>query len=823
MYRYRIPKGVTSVRLRTAVLFVIIILTSISGSWAQDRMGRPPEGSQGGTITGSVVESEFEVPLQYANVILFNARTKEQVTGAMAVREGFFELKGLRPGRYYLEVKFIGYYLRTIEGITLRPPDMSIDLGKIALEQAMLPVDEIVVEAERPAIEFKIDRKVINVDKHYTATSGTAVDVLENVSSVTVDVEGNVSLRGSENFTVLIDGRPTVLEPNEALQQMSASSIENIEIITNPSAKYDPDGLSGIINIITKKGELNGSSGIINITGGLDDKYGSDFLLQYRRKGYNLLLGADYNSSTYLGTIESESRTYNDADTMIVLSSGDPSRKRERYSVRGGIELFLGPSDVLNIGLRVGGRSFESDSKLDFDEWTSDPDTHVYYTSGEAWERSGTFYSANIDYRHSFEKKGHEIDAQIDVSRREGDEDSSNELLDMEGVVTSGQWAREEGPGTRVRTKIDYTLPLGEEERFEAGYQSRIGRSEDITELYEYDPVGGDYEYRPEFSHSIDYTRDIHSLYALYLGKLGAFGYQGGLRGEYTYRFIELVGEDESFEIDRCDLFPTAHVSFEDSSGNQVMASYTRRIERTRGWYLEPFITWSDAYNVRQGNPDLEPEFIDSYELGYQRYLGLNLFSVESYYRITHNKVDRVRSVYAENVLLHTMENVGKDYMFGAEFTMSLNQLDWWNLNLMGNLYDYRIEGTLYGEPFSRSSFNWTARVNNTFKIGKSTRVQLNGMYNSETVSSQGRAGEMYMANAAVKQDFMKRKLSVTLMVRDIFSTGEHENFSEGPGFYSHRLHTRDAPIVMLTLTYNFNNFKPEREEDREEFEEQEF
>ena len=825
MRRYSIPKGVTSVRSRTAILFIFIILTSISGSRAQDRRQRPPEGFKGGTITGRVVESEFDVPLQYANVILYNARTKEQVTGAMAVKEGLFELKDLRPGRYYIDVKFIGYHLKTVEGIVLRPPDMSIDLGNIQLEQAMLPVDEIVVEAERPAIEFKIDRKVINVDKHYTATSGTAVDVLENVSSVTVDVEGNVSLRGSENFTVLIDGRPTVLEPNEALQQMSSSQIDNIEIITNPSAKYDPDGLSGIINIITKKGEFNGTSGIVNITGGMDEKYGGDFLLQFRRKGYNLVLGADYNRSTYPGSIESESMTYNDTDTTIVLSSGDPSRTRERYSVRGGIELFLGPSDILGFKMRAGGRSYESDSELDFDEWTSDSDTHLYYTSGETWERSGTFYSGNVDYRHSFEKKGHEIDAQVDVSRREGDEDSSNELIDMEGVVTSGQRAREEGPGTRVRTKVDYTLPLGEEERFEAGYQSRISRSEDITGFYEYDPVGGDYEYRPEFSHSINYTRDIHSLYALYLGDLGAFGYQGGLRGEYTYRFIEFVGEDESFEIDRWDLFPTAHVSFEDSSGNQIMASYTRRIERPRGWYLEPFITWSDAYNVRRGNPDLEPEYIDSYELGYQRYLGRNLFSIESYYRITHNKVERVRSVYEENVLLHTIENVGKDYMLGAEFTLSINQLDWWNLNLMGNLYDYRIEGALYGQSFSRSSFNWTARVNNTFKLGKSTRIQFNGMYNSETVSSQGTRGDFYMANAAVKQDFMKRKLSVTLMVRDVFSTGEHESIAEGPGFYNSRLHTHEAPIVMLTLTYNFNNFKQERERDEngEDYEEPEF
>lgn len=828
-YLYCALKGAVFLKQRTTLLVAILIVTAFNASRAQDRVPRPsgksPEGFEGGMITGRIVESEFEVPLQYANVVLYSARTKVQVTGAMAVKDGLFELKGLRPGRYYLEVKFIGYHMKTIEDITLRPPDMKVDLGAIALEQAMLPVDEIVVEAERPAIEFKIDRKVINVDKHYTAKSGTAADVLENVSSVTVDVEGNVSLRGSESFTVLIDGRPTVLEPSDALQQMSASQIENIEIITNPSAKYDPDGLSGIINIITKKGEFNGTSGIINVTGGLDEKYGGDFLLQFKRKGYNLILGGDYNRSTYPGTIESESITYDDTDSTIVLSSGDPSRTRERYSVRTGIELFLGRSDVLTFNLRAGGRSFESDSKLDFDEWTSDPDTHLYYTSDEAWERSGTFYSGNVDYRHSFEKKGHEIDAQIDVSRREGDEESSNELLDVDGIITSGQRAREEGPGTRIRTKIDYTLPLDGEERFEAGYQSRISRSEDITEFYEYDPMDGDYEYRPDFSHSIDYTRDIHSLYALYLGELGAFGYQGGLRGEYTYRFIEFVGEDESFEIDRLDLFPTIHVSLEDSSGNQVMASYTRRIKRPRGWYLEPFITWSDAYNVRQGNPDLKPEYIDSYELGYQRYLGRNLFSVESYYRITHNKVDRVRSVYAENVLLHTIENVGKDYMLGAEFTVSINQLDWWNLNIMGNLYDYRIEGILYDRSFSRSSFNWTGRLNNTFKLGKTTRIQLNGMYNSESVSSQGTRSDFFVANAAIKQDFMKRKLSATLMVRDVFSTGEHESIAEGPGFYNSRLHVHDAPIVMLTLTYNFNNFKPEkrRDENGEEFEEPEF
>ena len=817
--------------MRTTLFIALVILLSNNNLLAQDSGGQRPTGQRpdgqpiGGVITGRIVESEFQVPLEYANVVLFNARTREQVTGAMAVKDGLFTIKGVRPGVYYMEVKFIGYHLETIENIRIGAREREVDVGVIELEQAMIPVDEIVVEAEKPAIEFKIDRKVINVGKQYTAVAGTAVDVLENVSSVTVDVEGNVSLRGSENFTVLIDGRPTILEPNEALQQMRTTEIENIEIITNPSAKYDPDGLAGIINIVTKKGEFSGTSGIINVTGGLNDKYGADFLLYYRTKGYNLYFGADWSSHAYPGTAERENRTYGETDTSIVYSSGEPRRKRERYNVKGGVELFLGQNDFLNLQLRVGGRSGEMDADYDYEEWISPPGVYTSYISRQDRSRSGDFYSAKLDYRHNFLRKGHELTGLIDVSRRDGDEESSDELLDLAGVITSGRRSTEKGPGNRLTTKLDYTLPLREEDKFEAGYQSRISRSEDVTEMYEYDPVSEDYIFQPDYSNTINYDRDIHSLYTLYQGDLGDFGYQAGLRGEYTYRFIELVGGDETFEIDRWDLFPTFHASYEDSSGNHLMASYTRRIQRTRSWYLEPFITWTDAYNVRQGNPDLEPEYIDSYELGYQRSIGSSMFAAEAYYRVTHNRVDRVRSVYEENVMLHSVENVGTDYMLGTELTLTIDAIRWWNINLMGNLYDYRIEGTLYDEPFERTSFNWNSRLNNTFKIGKTTRIQLTGMYNSDKVTSQGTVAANYMINAAIKKDFLKRKLSATLQVRDLFATGKHEHIFEGPDFYSESLFTHDAPIVMLTLTYNFNNYKPDRKRngEREEFEEEEF
>ncbi len=802
---------------RLGVVIVLMSMIAIEGLTAQSRDRRAPRGS----ITGRVVDSELQVPLEYANIVLYDRTSQIQVTGTTTDKGGDFQLTGVRSGVYTLEADFIGYYANTIDSIEIKPGQSNVDLGTIDLKRAVLVLDGVDVAGEKPAIEFRIDKKVINVSKQYAAVSGTAVDVLENVPSVTVDIEGNVSLRGSSSFRVLIDGRPTVLEANEALQQIPASTIENIEIITNPSAKYDPDGVSGIINIITKERSLRGESGIANLNAGLDDNYGGDLLLNYKRGRFDAFFRADYNRRVYPGESRVESQTFARDTTSFIHSSGDSRWGRRMYGLRAGINLHLSANDIWSIASRYGRMAMENSSERDFDEWSDPGDTHNLYISESVWERGGSFYSANMDYRHTFEGQGHEISGQVIFSRRDGDEESTNELLDMNGAITSGQRSTEEGPSTRVRSKLDYSVPLRENDRFEIGYQSRFGRSEDITRMYDYDPVTGEYEFRPEYSHTIEYSRDIHSLYAIYSGELGHLGCQGGMRGEYTYRLIELMGENEDFSIDRWDLFPTVHVSYQHPTGHQIMASYTRRIERPRGWHLEPFETWSDAYNVRRGNPALKPEYIDSYELGYQRVVGRSLFSVEPYYRVTHNTVERVRTVYDANVILHTTENVGSDYTFGAELMMNLEQFKSWNLNLMGNLYDHRIEGELYDTPFSRESFSWSVRANNTLRFGNSTRLQINSIYNSPTVSSQGRREGFFTMNAAVKRDFLDRVLSATLQIRDILNTAKYEYTSEGADFYSHSESSRSSPVVMLTITYNLNNYRPERQRDegREELE----
>jgi len=279
---------------------------------------------------------------------------------------------------------------------------------------------------------------------------------------------------------------------------------------------------------------------------------------------------------------------------------------------------------------------------------------------------------------------------------------------------------------------------------------------------------------------------------------------------------VELSGDTKAYKIDRIDYFPTLHISYGAQDGQQMMASYTRRIDRPRGYYLEPFETWMDAYNVRKGNPGLSPQYIDSYEFGYQTFLGNNLLSTELYYRRTNNKVERVRSVYENNITLHLVENVGKDYSLGSEFLLNTDLSKKWNINFLGNFYRYRIEGILNENRFSRESYNWGLRLNNILKFTENLQLQLNGRYNSPTVSSQGRREGYFSTDIALKKDFWEKKLSATLQVRDVFGTRDYEYYSEGPDFYTYNYASYTWPNVMLNIRYNLNNYKVKREGNRD-------
>jgi len=768
-----------------------------------------------GSISGYVVDGNNQKPVEYANIVLYRQPTQEQVTGTITDTHGHFSLKDLRPGIYLLDIKFIGFNLFHIDSLILRPGNMDLNLKQISLIPNVLALGSIEVTGEKPLVEFKIDKKVINVAKEFAAISGTAVDVLENVPSVSVDIEGNVSLRGSGRFNLLIDGRPSILEPNDALQTIPASTIESIEIVTNPSARFDPDGVSGIINIITRKNKTAGVTGVTNLSGGIYGNYGGDILINLRRKRSNFFLGFDFNTRNMPGKMVAKEYKFFRDTTNFLNTKGTTRFGGDSYGLRGGIDFNLTPVDLLRLSLRWGSRSGGRDANLDYQAWT-DPATPLNrYASRNRSDRGGNSGSINLDYQHKFRTTGHEIAAQIDFSRRENDEQALNKLIDVDGALRAGQQTRETGPGTRLRFNADYKNPLQGDNRIEAGYQIRWSHSDDRNELYHYNALTQSFEFQSLFSHSITNTDQIQSTYLIYAGQTGALGYQGGLRGEYTYRLIKMAGEADQFTIDRWDFYPTLHTSLQLRSGQQLMASYTRRIERPRGWDLEPFLTWMDAFNVRRGNPDLKPEFIDSYEAGYQKTIGRSVLSSELYYRITHAKKERIRSVYTPRVNLHTVANIGKDYALGSESMLTLLPFKWWTMNLMANVYDYRVVGKLDSLSFDRGSFNWSIRMNHTLRIGTNTRMQFSANYQSPTVSSQGRQEANFFTSGAIRRDFLNRQLNITLQVRDLFGSARREATTEGIHFYSYNCFRRHPRMVSLTITYLINQYKAERERSR--------
>ena len=788
--------------------YLIIFLLCITPVLSAENVS---SAARSAMIVGTVMDSVLNEPIEYANIVLGEQESKIQVTGTISREDGTFVLANIKPGDYMLTVNFIGYYSKALENIRVTQDEREINLGEIQLQQSVLELGGVEATAERAAIEYQIDKKVINVSKQYTAASGSAVDVLENVPSVTVDIEGNVALRSSSSFRVLIDGRPTILDNSDALRQIPASSIENIEIITNPSAKYDPEGTSGILNIITKKNTMNGINGMVNTSAGVNNKYSSDVLLNYRTSNFNIYAGGNYASRFYPGTSEQRNATFLPDATSYINSIGDRSRQFDYYGFRTGIDWNISERDLLGVGIRYSDRTFGRSNELDYDEWREPGGIPNSYISLSESERGGEDWSAVLNYRRQFDKKGHELTAEIDYEQESNNEINLDELFAQQDIIESGRRAVERGPESDLRAKLDYVLPLREKDRFEAGYQGRVSSSQEENLVYEFLPDAGDYVFQNDFSHLTDYSRTIHSLYALYAASFGRLGVQGGMRGEYTFRTVEMAGETESATIDRWDYFPTVHASFELGENQQSMASYTRRIERARGYYLEPFLTWTDAYNVRTGNPSIEPEYIDSYEASYQRNIGSNLVSLEGYYRVTHNKIERVQSVYSDNVMLRTVDNVGQDYTLGAELMVNMDLGRWWNANVMGNLYRYRVEGILYDEALARQSRNWDVRVNNIFNATSSLRFQVNLSYNSPSVSAQGRREGFFATNVAARQSFLDDHLEIIFQVRDVFATAKYEGLSSGPDFYREFYFTRESPVYTLTLSYLINNFKRDR------------
>lgn len=784
--------------IRHSILFLLISAARLSFTFAQMQ----PVAS--GIIHGQI-NSGGEA-LSFATISLYRTGDSSLVTGMISDEKGKFELKEIRDGNYYLVVSFVGFQPTTFANIEISSSSSIVKLPDLDLKADVTALKELEVTSETHAMEYQIDRKVVDVSKQITSASGTAVDVLQNIPSVQVDVSGNVTLRGSSGFQVFIDGRPSPLSGTEALNQIPASSIDKIELITNPSARYDAEGTSGIMNIITRKNSMDGISGIIGANAGSYGTYGGDILLNYRKKKINYFIGGDYNNREN-PSVERTTRITESQDTIyLTKAEGESRRIRLNYQLRGGLEAQIGVYDFISVNASAGFGNNEENSELDYRQ-TSTPLTAVNtYTSINTGGRKGFFYSISSDYEHRFTKENHKLNAQISYNWRDWLERNDNQLILADGTLQSGQRSTENGPGAFLRARLDYTMPLEDKVRIETGSQLILTAFSDTNKVYNLNSVSNEYDFQPQFSNRVYYQNDIFAVYGIYRNEKHKLGYQIGLRSEYTGRDIGKIDTDTGTTFYRWDIFPSAHISYQLPKEQQVMLNYSRRIERPMGWRLEPFITWVDAYNVRMGNPDLLPEYINSFELGYSKKIRKILFSLETYYRMVENKTENFRSVYSENIIMTTFKNVGTDHSLGTEGLVTLDVAEWWNIDLLGNLFYFRGD---YNIPtLNNENTTWNSRLNNTFYIGKEMQLQVNSAYNSPSITAQGRVEDFYTLNAAIKRTFYTRKLSLTLQVTDILQSARRQFTSSGSDFKTEDYQWMKSPYFVLNISYRMNNYK---------------
>jgi outer membrane receptor protein involved in Fe transport len=810
-------------RMKVYVCFLLALFLGIQlpilgqrpGGGGRELSGMPAEG----IIIGKVLDQSLDEPMEYANFVLYSKLDSSLITGTVTGPDGSFMLKELRYGRYYAIANFIGYNKKLIPDIKLNPKQPMVDLGNIYLEPASTNLEGVEVVAEKQHVEFRIDKKIVNVSQDLVGSTGSAVNILENTPSVQVDIEGNVSLRGTENFQVLVDGKPSILQGSDALQQIPASTIDHIEIITNPSAKYDPDGVGGIINVVLKKQKQSGLTGVVNASLATGDKYSTDFILSYRTDRFNFFGGADVNSRYYRMEGNSNYETYFDDSTSFQDATRNGRMNRKGYNIRGGLDFYLTGKTIFTLEGNYGYYSRGRDMTASRHIYSEPVSFDEYSRSISESERAGDYYRATFNLLHNFSEKGHKIEASADFSTGDTDDWELqrdyytdpywNILYDSlpESIKTlEDEFERE------IRLKADYTKPIGADGKLEAGYQSRIDFENEKYTYLDFDHPSGEWINNPLYTSEVDFTRNIHSLYAIYANVWGSFGYQLGLRGEYTDREIANVESDEAYVIDRFDYFPTVHVSKEFEGGHQVLLSYSRRIDRPGGRELDPFLNYMDPYNVRRGNPALEPEYIDSYELGYQKRFDKSFISLEGYYRINKNKITRIKTLQDDGIFLHTYQNLNRDFSLGSELMINIEPTKWFIFNGSVNVYNYRLEGNVEDQDVSRESTNWDSRGNFTFKFKHDIRLQITTMYRGPSVTAQGERKGFFMSDIAARKDFFKKTLSVTLSVRDILQTAKREYITSGSTFYSYDRFTREAPIVTLNISYLINNYKRQRD-----------
>lgn len=814
---------------KSFLLYFFLLLFNVS---LQAQESKPSSGtgtnsplSKMGKISGKVLDKSNGYAMEYVNVIILNAKTNEMVGGTITNAKGEFMIEDLPFGSFIAKISYIGFTEFKSEVFTLTTKDPSFKFQSVSLTPIETTLAAVEVVGQKRVMEYTLDKKVINVEQNIVSDGGTAVDVLQNVPAVSVDADGNVSMKGSSNVTILIDGRPAVLS-GMGLEQLPANSIESIEIISNPSAKYDPEGMSGILNIKTKKKTFSGVNGIVSASTSTANRHNASANINVGLGKVNLFtaISGNYMNRKSKGNTETISNTlsslYPNDDKQKEIGESESSREGFGGNIRLGADYRINNRNTLTVSALIG--SWENDrfsfspgtKTYSFNSALAEPEYHLLETLRNSTKTNSLFnqYNGTLAYKLSFPNPKQEltVDASFDYSVNSGNTLTDRNIeKDSLNIVNNLQNSRTEGSSYNFDGQINYIHPFTEKFRLEVGYQGKVRSSNSadrqslrISEL-------------ADTAINFTYTENIHGIYANFMAEIGKFSFQVGGRLEGSNMNASTLSEnkDTTFNIFIPRFYPAVHISYKIGKKQEIQLSYSRRVNRPRAWSLNPFVDYSNyPLSISFGNPELKPEDIHSLELNYSLFLGKTSLYASLYYRLTEDIIRRYTDIDPDGMRLTTSLNYDRGTNFGLDLTWEQEIFKWWRFNLNGGFYRNITKGGLNADV-NTEGYSYSLRLNTNFTLPQFFYIQASFNYRGPSYWGQMEMLPFFGAEVAIRKGFFKNAFTVGLRFSDIFNSSRHNSITRGEGFetYSY-MKPLASRAVYLTLSYKINQgIKPSR------------
>ena len=769
------------------------------------------------TIKGKVIDKETNAPLEYATVAFFSKKENKIVDGCITDANGEFSIN-VSKDIYNITIEYISYKKITISNKTL---DSDLDLGVISLEIDFESLGEVEIIAERTTVELKLDKKIYTVGKDLTVRGGTVSDVLDNIPSVSVDVEGNVALRGNDNVRILINGKPSGLvglNSTDALRQLPADAIERVEVITSPSARYDAEGTGGILNIILRRSKLQGLNGAITLNSGFPKTAGVSGNINYRTGDFNFFntTGYDYRESPGKSTTETEYFNGSDPSTFI-NEYRDFDRLRKGLSTNTGMEWYINETTSLTTSVVYRNSDNTSESTNTINELDSNGNLiNQSYRFDPETEKDKTIqYSVNLDKQFNGNSE-HKLSFDFQFENSNEDEFS---IISQDGDDAERVQTLEAQKNILLQT--DYVVPIGESSQFELGYRGNFNELDTDYSL-EFNN-NGTYILDTDVSNNLIYREYINAVYTQFGSKVkDKFSYLLGLRMEDSRITINQITSNDFERKTYLGLFPTVNLGYEFSDKQSLTFGYNRRISRPRSRFINPFPSRSSATNLFQGNPDINPSYSNKVDLGYLNRFGKIVLNSSIYYEhatdvFTFISEDTGTTAIVGGtevpVIRRTPINLATNDRFGFEFTVTYRPTKKWNLNGNFNLFQSNTKGDYDGSNYDAENLSWFARINNKYTLPGKIDWQTRIFYMGPSEDAQNIRKGMFSTDLAFSKDFFGESASLAFNISDLFNSRKRQMESTTPSFYSDSEFQWRQRSFNLSFTYRFNQKKKQNGE----------